>query len=453
MLKRIFSLFSANVMGQGINMFLRIISMPVFLHFWGKELYGEWLILITIPSYLAVSGTGICNVAGNEMVIKKSNGSEKDVLGIYQSIWLLILIVAILFLFISIALAFFLPIKEMLHLKMISADDIATSIVLLAVYTLWFLQSELLLGAYRAAGIFVKGINFNNLILLTENIGLLLVVMFSSSVTSAISVYVLIRMAGVTLMYIMLRKRERWFGLGIKYASFSTIKQSVSPTLSYLAINVSNAISVQGMITIIGLRLGASAVVSFSVMRTILNSVKQLNSLIYYSVWPEFSTALAINNTALAKRLHRYACQSTFLFTLFNVVILLIFGSQIIQLWTNGKVEIDYPFFLFMLLSMLPNTFYVTSSFVNVSINKMTKIAVVCICGAFISLFVTYILLPYVGISAVPLVQMAVDVILLFIIVRDALIIVQDKTIDFIQSMVSFDYLKIMKQVPKSLLK
>ncbi|HEV7620707.1 MAG TPA: hypothetical protein VGO09_03185 [Flavisolibacter sp.] len=125
-----------------------------------------------------------------------------------------------------------------------------------------------------------------------------------------------------------------------------------------------------------------------------------------------------------------------------NIVFLISFGRYILQVWTKGKVEIDYFFFVLMLISLLPNTFYVTSSYVQVAINKLGKIALLSLGTSAIFLTVSYIALPVFGIRAIPVIQSIIDSVLLIIIVRDSLKLVQDRIPAFILSMFAFPHIK-----------
>ncbi len=439
-------MLGASAIGQVFNIVLKLLGVTVFLHFWGRELYGEWLILLTIPSYLSVSGTGLSNVAAVEMVLKTSNNLFKEALAIFQSVWVFVSLVTGLFLLVCTGIAIYAPVQDWFSISHISPLQLKLSVILLGVYTGFFLQCELLVGAYRAHGIFAKGIFGNNLIMLFENLAVLLVVVFTRQVIWVVITYAAIRIIGTITMAMLLRKRCTWFKYGYAHVRRHIVKSSLLPTASYLGINMSNAFTVQGVVTVIGITLGASAVVAFTVIRTLINLVKQLNGMIYYSISPEFSTALAVNNTDLAKKLHRYACQITMLFTMASIVGLLVFGEFLIRIWTNGKLEVDYIFFGLMLFSMMPNTFYVTSSYVHASINRLGKIAVLCIITSSLLLLITYYAIPVFGINAVPMFMILLDMVMLFFIVRDTLRLVQDNTLDFIQGMFDFDHLRNLRR-------
>ncbi len=61
--------FAINWIGKLASTIIQLIQVPVFLHFWSTPLYGEWMIVNSIPAYLSFSNIGFGSVAGNEMTM------------------------------------------------------------------------------------------------------------------------------------------------------------------------------------------------------------------------------------------------------------------------------------------------------------------------------------------------------------------------------------------------
>src|SRR5260370_14083264 len=72
--------FGATALGPVVTAIVQIVSVPVFLHFWGVKLYGEWLILSAIPTYLMLSDMGFGSVAGHDMTMPVSPGHRAGAL-------------------------------------------------------------------------------------------------------------------------------------------------------------------------------------------------------------------------------------------------------------------------------------------------------------------------------------------------------------------------------------
>src|SRR6202012_3777462 len=90
---------------------IQLIQVPVFLHFWSLPLYGEWIAINAIPSYLSFSNIGFGTVAGNEMTMLMGRDDKESALRIFQSCWWLISLVCALTILVFAALLFMLPVR------------------------------------------------------------------------------------------------------------------------------------------------------------------------------------------------------------------------------------------------------------------------------------------------------------------------------------------------------
>ena len=48
----------ADALGQFLNVLTKLLLVPIFLKFWGSELYGEWLILFAWCSWFTIADLG-----------------------------------------------------------------------------------------------------------------------------------------------------------------------------------------------------------------------------------------------------------------------------------------------------------------------------------------------------------------------------------------------------------
>ena len=62
--------FGATALGPVVTAIVQIVSVPLFLHVWGVKLYGEWLIMSAIPTYLALSDMRFATAACNDMTMR-----------------------------------------------------------------------------------------------------------------------------------------------------------------------------------------------------------------------------------------------------------------------------------------------------------------------------------------------------------------------------------------------
>ena len=82
--------FGTTVVSKAAATVIQVVQVPVLLHFWGAPMFGVWMILTAIPTYLSFSNTGFGSVAGNEMTMLMARGEQEEALGVFQSCWWLI---------------------------------------------------------------------------------------------------------------------------------------------------------------------------------------------------------------------------------------------------------------------------------------------------------------------------------------------------------------------------
>ena len=134
--RRLIAGFGANTFSRLSTTLTQIFSVPVFLSHWGVHLYGEWILLNTIPSYLGLSDVGFGSVAGNEMTMLAAAQDFDQALVVFQSVWVLTTVITSLLGLLLISAVWFLPLGTWLHMHAISAQDAKLIILLLGLAVL-----------------------------------------------------------------------------------------------------------------------------------------------------------------------------------------------------------------------------------------------------------------------------------------------------------------------------
>ncbi len=88
--RRLLWSFLSNWVARLSSTIMQLVGVPVFLHFWSVPLYGNWIVVSAIPSYLSFSSVGFGSVAGNEMTMLVARADRAGALRVFQSCWWLI---------------------------------------------------------------------------------------------------------------------------------------------------------------------------------------------------------------------------------------------------------------------------------------------------------------------------------------------------------------------------
>ena len=150
--RRLIEGFGANTFSRLSTTLTQIFSVPVFLSHWGVHLYGEWILLNTIPSYLGLSDVGFGSVAGNEMTMLAAAQDFDQALVVFQSVWVLTTVITSLLGLLLIATVWLLPLGTWLHMHAISATDARLIVLLLGLAVLLGMQETLFQAAFRCVG-------------------------------------------------------------------------------------------------------------------------------------------------------------------------------------------------------------------------------------------------------------------------------------------------------------
>jgi hypothetical protein len=81
--------FAAHGFGQVVNVLAQLVLLPAFLHYWTTTEYGEWLVIVSIPSLLWTLDNGLSGLAANRMTVASGMGDWKAANLIFHNVLLI----------------------------------------------------------------------------------------------------------------------------------------------------------------------------------------------------------------------------------------------------------------------------------------------------------------------------------------------------------------------------
>ncbi len=266
----------ATALGPVVTAIVQIVSVPVFLHFWGVKLYGEWLIISAIPTYLMLSDLGFGSVAGNDMTMRVAAGDRDGALETFQSTWVLITVTSLLLEMAMLGVIWFLPLTRWLNLSSIGGTDGRLVLSLLSADPLFTLQIGLILSGFRSEGNYAFGVVTNNLVRVGIYTATTLAVALGAGPMRVAVAFLSVLGAGTLVMGWLMVGKSPWLNYGWRHARLGSVRRLLSPAVAFLAFPAGNALSIQGMVLVIGISLGPVAVATFSTMRTLTRFAFQI---------------------------------------------------------------------------------------------------------------------------------------------------------------------------------
>jgi O-antigen/teichoic acid export membrane protein len=238
-------------------------------------------------------------------------------------------------------------------------------------------------------------------------------------------------------MWLILRKHESWLKLGFEVSSTQTIRDLSKPAVAFMAFPLGLALSLQGMVLVIGWGLGPTAVVIFTAYRTLTRFLVQMATILNQAIWPEISAAYGAGKMALVTQLHRRGASISFWLALGAVTAMALAGEWIIEVWTRHSFEQSTVLFLFLLITVFLNVLWQTSWVVLMATNQHQKVSLAFVATAAAGLIVSASLVPILGINGAGLILATSEVPLLYLAINNTLKLSGDDWIGYLKAVLS----------------
>jgi O-antigen/teichoic acid export membrane protein len=430
--------FLSNWVSRLAGTIIQLIQVPVFLHFWTVPLYGEWLIVNSIPSYLSFSNIGFGSVASNEMTMLMARNEKVAALRVFQSCWWLISAACSATILLLGVAVLTLPMAKWLRLNSLSAADTRWIIFSLGTAVLFGQLEQLLGAAYTCIGRYPYGTFIKSLITLGAFGVMIVPVLLGRGPRAAAIVFAIANVVGTVILGIMVRRDIPWIEFGWKYASWEEIRRLAPPAFAFMGFPVGQALNLQGTLLAVGYALGPTDVVIFGTARTVSRVALQMVQLVNQTFSPELGIAFGAGNIALVRTLHRRACQMAFLIGVILIAVVMTVGPWFLAHWTAHKVPPSPGLLLMLMVSVLFYAGWSTSSTLIMAINRHQVLATYYLCGTAVTVVVTFLAAKYSGLVAAACSLILSELIMNAYVLPTSLRLAEDTWSGFLRGMLQF---------------
>lgn len=376
-LKRIVSSSFANATGIGISAISQLISVPVLTSAWGIERYGTWLVLTTIPVYLALSDMGFASAATSDMTMHAARGHHEKVTCTFQSVWLLVNAMAALPIALTgllVKVIPFAPWESWESLAMLTREH-GRTLLLLVCYSAVAMNARIILSAFRATENYALGTILYDCMTLVETSILLSVAFAGLGFESCVCVLLGTRTATFAMMWFILRRQVPWLALGVRHASLSELKRLWRPAIAALSIPAALAVNLQGMIVVAGVFISPAAAGILAPVRTISRIAVQIVGIVNRATIPELSAAGAKQDRLALANIIVLNIASVIFVLAPGATLFAIFGGRVIELWTNFKIHPDPALVVLVAIASIAHGLWSYTSNILLAFNEHTRIA------------------------------------------------------------------------------
>jgi len=348
---RLLKNFSSGIYGQVVTSVIQLLGVPIFLHAWGAELYGEWLIVFAIPAYLSMTDLGFSQSAANDMTARAARGERSAALFVFQSLIAFVFTSLACMLVLTSLLVFALPLDTWIHPAKMSLAEVRWTLWLLSVAVLAQLPDGITHAGFRSCGEYALHQGLHGTARFIQFVALWIVVLSGGRPVAAAAAFFLVRAIATAAFTYLLLHRHRWLHYSVDKATRAELCHLLRPALANVAIPLAQVLNIQGMVLAVAAILGPLAVVTFSTLRTLTRLVLQLVFTVSHAAEPELASAYGMGNYSLCRIIFVQSLRAGLWLGLISTAGLALFGDFVLAIWTHGKVAMNSLLFGWLLAS------------------------------------------------------------------------------------------------------
>jgi O-antigen/teichoic acid export membrane protein len=387
----------ANVYSQLVQTALQLLSVPIYATHWGLATYGAWLVIFTVPNYLAFADFGFAAAAANDMTVSVARGDRAAAIETFHAVRAAMAGICSVVLLICVAAVYAIPDVSLAFVSGLSHEQARYAILMLAAYGVLSIQNSVSLAAFRSIGKYATGTYIHTTINFAENLGALVVVSLGGNIEDAAATYLTVGVLGIAVRMVWLRVQAGWLVYFSWRVSFGQVRRLLHPAFAVLALPMAQALFLQGTVAVVGLAAGAAAVPAFTAVRTLSRIGLQLTMIVNNAVVPEFTMAAASVDHRRRARLAFMSITTSAVILLPMCLVVVTCGPLVLRLWTHGAIHAPYALIVLMALTMVVNGSWLPISNLIFALNRHAQYSYYYLAAAAGSVLLSYPLVKWLG--------------------------------------------------------
>ncbi|WP_128938173.1 lipopolysaccharide biosynthesis protein [Bradyrhizobium zhanjiangense] len=401
---------AANAYDKLVIAGIQLLLVPVLALHWGIEVYGTWVLLSTIPSFLSASDLGFASAAGTRMTMLASRGETEEVVRVFQSAWVVVLASSAIVSIVALAAVWLLPAEFYPASTEFSLGEIRWTLSLLVVYGILCLQGSIFVAGFRCAGLFAVGAFCVANTVLFENLSVVALVVFGCGPVYAAVALLLSRCLALVVQNVVLRAKVPWLRIGFSEARRAEVRDLWGPAIALLAFPIGQASYLQGTALALGAATSAAIVPLFTATRTLSRVGLQLAQLLTHATMPEFSAAVARKDDKARVAMVGMVLITAFLIVVPFSIVLSVFGPEIVAAWTRGVIRPPQDLALVMAATVLLGGFWNPLASLIIATNRHASFAYPFLVFAVATIPLSYVASLWLGVTGAGLSILALDI-------------------------------------------
>jgi O-antigen/teichoic acid export membrane protein len=398
--------------GKLVAAIIQLAMVPALATSWGLSLYGQWLLLSTVPIFLAASDFGFGTAAGTRIIGEVSRGDEDEASLTFQSGWAMILVCSSAIGVAVLAACLFAPDALYRTPGGLVPGAARHVLAVLCVYGIISLQGSMFMAVARSAGQFALSTSLDATVQLGESMAVLVVALSGHGPMAAAITYLLARCIGVTAHIVLARWVAPWLRLGVVGARYARIRDLSRPALAAMLLPLAQAGFLQGTALAVGVAAGPRAVPLYTSLRTLSRTGLQLLMIVNLAVMPEFTSAHAQHLTARVGRIVAATSAMSVVLGVPFALVIGLFGRWIVHKWTHGVIDPPQLMVMLTAIAIVAGALWNPLSNLLLAINRHESYTYIYVAMAAITIALTFGMVHSVGVSGAAVANLLLDLVM-----------------------------------------
>ncbi len=391
--KRVRRGYVVNIFAQIILVFKKVLYLPLFLHFLGEDVYGEWLILFSAVGNMAIISIGWDTYIINKLLFLRNQGKYDEYNKILSTCINSLLIIASVVMGLFVLVVTKIGLNDFLNINIIAEQTSGITAIILAIYILSSVILKFIHKLYNTFDEYSRRRIFLNVEEILQIICVALALILSRSVVHIAIAYLVPLVVVSTVMVIDLKRRYSWvrylkFGLNI-----GIISNFIFPSFLFMIIEISNLVRQQLPVLMVGKFLSPAVVTIFVAHRTLVYFSQTLINSLHSVAWPELSKLFSLNEFSKLRAAILLLTKISFWAVSMFVLVLAFSGNVIMEKWTSGNIAMHQGLFNIFAATVLLRSIWQTSALFLSSTNNHQLLAICSSISLLAGLLISYLLL------------------------------------------------------------
>lgn len=399
--------------GKAVAAFGQLLLVPVLANAWGVALYGQWLMLATIPVFLAASDLGFGVAAGNRLIGQVARQEFDLAQRTFDSALLIIVSSSAMIAAAAISLSLLLPERGLEAAHGMSGDDARKVLQILICYGAVALQGGLFMAVMRSEGAFARSTALEATVQLAEAVAVAVVAHWGHGPLPAAYALLTVRGAGLVCHVLLAHWHASWLRLWPEGISRSVMQSLLRPALAAMLLPLAMAGLLQGTALAIGAAIGAGAVPVFVSLRTLSRLGLQIVMTVNLPVLPEFTAEYARGNREWIIRIAGGLASFNALAGFLGAIVLVAMGNRLLGFWTQGAIQAPVPMLWIAGAAIVASMIWSPLSYLLVAANSHEQFTIVLAASVILAVPTTYLVSKFAGLTGAAAVTLGFELVLL----------------------------------------